>query len=52
MEPLNYFTDSEICRTCPNTENLKNIYTPTNKKLLESLKLFVDVAVSHKINKK
>lgn len=51
MDPLKYFSDSEMCRTCTNTEHLINIYISTNKKLLESLKLFVDVAVSHKNNK-
>lgn len=48
MDPSKYFSDSEMCRTCPNTENLINIYISTNKELLESLKLVVDVAVSQK----
>lgn len=45
MDPLKYFSDSEMCRICPNTENLINIYIPTSKKIVESLKLFVNVAV-------
>lgn len=46
MDHLKYFSDSEMCRTCPNTENLINIYISSNKRILESLRLFsVDVAV-------
>lgn len=46
MDPLKYFSDSEICRTCPNSENLTNIYISTNEKLLENLKHFVDIEAS------
>lgn len=46
MNPVTFYSNTEICRVCPRTVNLINLYDPSNKTVLNDLNLIVYIEVS------
>lgn len=46
MDPVTFYSNTKICRVCPRTVNLINLYDPSNKTILNDLNLIVYIEVS------
>lgn len=46
MDGDTYYSHTNMCRVCPNTENLIDLYIPSNKTVLNNLKFIVHIEVS------
>lgn len=46
MDADTFYSKKEICRVCPRTVNLINLYDPSSKTVLNDLNLIVYIEVS------
>lgn len=45
MDPNTFYSQINMCRVCPNTDKLINLYETSNKTVLNNLKFIVHIEV-------
>lgn len=51
MNSKTYYSHLNMCRVCPSTDHLINLYIPSNKTVLNNLKFIIPIEVSSKTHK-